>query len=189
MERMGIKLYSAMEFLLWDINNWEECTRVLENRILADTSRDPERECFILKPTLWQNCKDANNTAHLLFDIFTVSFRLSLVSSWQAANFTSGKCVTRVKIKPHLQVVCKTQWLWKFPLLQNVIPSFSLTFHSRVLFTLHIVINFYCWKHMPGKFFPLTAHGLKRRKWSEVTVSNLYYRIISGRSSVISFMP
>lgn len=138
---------------------------------------------------LWQNCKDANNTAHLLFDIFTVSFRLSLVSCWQAANFTSTESVWRVKIKPHLQVVCKTQWAVEVSTFTKCNSTFSM--FSRVLFTLHIVINFYCWKHMPGEnsflLLPMDSQE-KEVKWSDGPV-NLYYRIISGRSSVISFMP
>ena len=98
---------------------------------------------------LWKNCKDANNTAHLLFDIFIVSFRLSLVSCWQAANFRSMGSVLQVRIKPHLQMVCKTQWAVEVSTFTKCNLTFSM--FSKVLFTLHIVINFYCSKHLPGE--------------------------------------
>lgn len=62
----------------------EECTRILDNRILADWHQE---RMFILKQCSDKpyRCKQHNPCSSIWY--FHISFRLSLVFYWQVANF------------------------------------------------------------------------------------------------------
>lgn len=113
-------------------------------------------------------------------DFFTLALDCLQHFTGRLPIFRTMESVLQLRIKLDLQIIFKTHWALEVSTFKKCNFAFS------TFVTLLIVINFYFRKHLLGENSFLLLPIREEIKWS---ILNIYHRMVSSRSSAISFRP